>query len=191
MGWYAEDTDGVLYRIRELYGCTGTPNEGVRWNATRVASEIRRIEEEDENLKGCHIHGIADPAIFQKNGGESIGEIMEKQGVYFSRADNSRIAGKMQVHNRLAIDEEGRPRLYVFSTCRNFIRTIPCLVYDSTDVEDVDTSGEDHIYDELRYVCMEMPIKALPRREEKKIIFPHAPDPLDLYKTRARFSTAR
>ena len=27
VGWYAEDTDGVLYRIRELYGCTGTPNE--------------------------------------------------------------------------------------------------------------------------------------------------------------------
>jgi hypothetical protein len=25
------------------------------------------------------------------------------------------------------------------------------------DVEDVDTEGEDHIYDECRYVCMENP----------------------------------
>ena len=189
VGWYAEDKDGVLYRIRELYGCTGTPNEGVRWNASRVASEIRRIEEEDENLRGRHIGGIADPAIFQKNGGESIGEIMEKHGVYFDRADNSRIAGKMQVHNRLAIDGEGRARLYVFSSCRNFIRTFPCLVYDSTDVEDVDTTGEDHIYDELRYMCMERPIKARRSERESRLILTGGSDPLDLYRTRARFTT--
>ena len=112
---------------------------------------------------------------------------MEKLGVYFDRADNSRIAGKMQVHNRLTMDEGGRPRLYVFSTCRNFIRTFPCLVYDSTDVEDVDTSGEDHIYDELRYMCMERPIKAAPRRDDAQRIIT-APDPLDLYKTRAKFA---
>jgi len=187
VGWYAEDTDGVLYRIRELYGCNGTPNEGVRWNASRLASEIRRIEDEDENLKGRRIGGIADPAIFQKNGGESIGEIMEKHGVYFDRADNSRIAGKMQVHNRLAMDEEGRARLYVFSTCRNFIRTLPCLVYDSTDVEDVDTTGEDHIYDELRYMCMERPIAAMRSTFEGKILQGTLSDPLDLYKTRMRW----
>ena len=191
VGWYAEDGEGILYRIRELYGCTGTPNEGVRWNASRLASEIRRIEEEDENIKGRHVHGIADPAIFQKNGGESIGEIMEKQGVYFDRADHSRIAGKMQVHNRLAMDDEGRPRLYVFSGCRNFIRTIPCLVYDSTDVEDVDTTGEDHIYDELRYMCMERPISARRSGRDSKLIFTKSSDPLDLYKTRAQFSGAR
>jgi hypothetical protein len=28
------------------------------------------------------------------------------------------------------------------------------------DVEDVDTEGEDHIYDECRYVCMENPCGA-------------------------------
>ena len=43
-------------------------------------------------------------------------------------------------------------------TCRHFIRTIPALVYDDKDVEDVDTSQEDHIYDECRYVCMEHPL---------------------------------
>lgn len=158
VGWYAQDRDGRLYRIRELYGCTSTPNEGVRWEASKIAREIRRIEYEDDNLSGRNIRGVADPAIYQKNGGESIGEIMEKQGVYWDRADNSRIAGKQQVHNRLSFDECGRPNLYVFSTCRGFIRTFPSLVYDSCDVEDVDTSGEDHIYDELRYVCMELPI---------------------------------
>ena len=30
VGWYAADERGRLYRIKELYGCTGTPNEGLR-----------------------------------------------------------------------------------------------------------------------------------------------------------------
>ena len=192
VGWYAEDKDGTLYRIRELYGCTKTPNEGVRWEASRVASEIKRIENEDENLRGRVIRGVADPAIYQKSGGESIGDIMEKQCVYWDRADNSRIAGKQQIHNRLAFDERGKPRLHVFSTCRQFIRTFPCLVYSSTDVEDVDTAMEDHIYDELRYMCMERPVPAPKRAGERSIILPE-PDPLSLavgrekYQLRARY----
>ena len=35
VGWYAADEEGRLYRIKELYGCTGRPNEGLRidrWN---------------------------------------------------------------------------------------------------------------------------------------------------------------
>lgn len=193
VGWYAEDRDGALYRIRELYGCTSTPNEGVRWEAARLSREIRRIEDEDENLRGREIHGIADPAIFQKNGGESIGGIMEKCGVYFDRADNSRLAGKQQIHNRLAFDEKGRARLYIFSTCRQFIRTFPCLVYDTVNTEDVDTDGEDHIYDELRYMCMERPILPM-RRESGLVLSSTLSDPLDLslsgllpYKSRAQY----
>ena len=163
VGWYAVDHDGRMYRIRELYGCKAddngqpVPNTGVCWNAPRVAQEIRRIEEEDPNLKGRRIHGIADPAIHQRNGGDSIAELMEKEGVYWDKADNTRIAGKQQLHNRLAFDSQGIPMLYVFSTCRHFIRTVPALVYSQVDVEDVDTDGEDHIYDECRYVCMENP----------------------------------
>ena len=38
--------------------------------------------------------------------------------------------------------------LYVFNTCHNFIRTVPNLVYDEKNVEDVDTDGEDHAYDQ-------------------------------------------
>ena len=178
VGWYAIDNDSRLYRIRELYGCTGTPNEGVQWEAKHIAEEIRRIEADDPNLRDRQVHGVADPAITQKNGGESIAGIMEKCGVYWDRADNSRIAGKQQVHNRLCFDQNGIPMLYIFSTCRHLIRTLPELIYDTTDVEDVDTDGEDHIYDELRYVCMELPIKA-PDRQKERLIVPQF-DPLSL-----------
>jgi len=84
--------------------------------------------------------------------------MMEREGVYFEKADNTRIAGKMQLHNRFAFDENGVPMLYIFDTCKHFIRTIPALVYSQVDVEDIDTTQEDHIYDEVRYIAMANPI---------------------------------
>ena len=175
VGWYAVDHEGRLYRIRELYGCTGTPNEGVRWEPGQIAREIKRIEHEDINLRGRYVNGIADPSIFDESRGECVGRIMEREGVYFEKADNTRIAGKMQLHNRLSFDENGIPMLYVFSTCKHFIRTIPSLVYSESDVEDVDTMAEDHIYDEVRYVAMVYPINP-PQKKSPLFIY----DPLEI-----------
>ena len=158
VGWYAIDHDGRMYRIRELYGCTGTPNEGVKWEVAEIARKIAEIEKTDENLKYKHINGIADPSIFDKSRGESIAEMMERERIFFEKGDNTRLAGKMQMHNRLAFDENGIPMLYVFCNCKHFIRTFPELIYSQTDVEDIDTDGEDHIYDEVRYVAMAHPI---------------------------------
>ncbi len=183
VGWYAVDHDGRLYRIRELYGCKGDsaglpiPDTGVGWSADAIAREIRRIESEDPNLKNRRIQGIADPAIYQKNGGESIGAMMEREGVYWDKADNTRLAGKAQLHRRLAFDKNGIPMFYVFSTCRHFIRTVPTLVYSQINVEDVDTTGEDHIYDECRYICMENPLA--PRRDVEMLVRTED-DPLEL-----------
>ena len=83
----------------------------------------------------------------------------------------------MQMHYRLAFDGEGRPMLQVFRTCRHFIRTIPALVYDESNVEDIDTKQEDHIYDECRYVLMENPITPPKKRGEPP---PMQNDPLDM-----------
>lgn len=178
VGWYAVDHEKRIYRIRELYGCTGTPNEGVKWEPARLAQKIREIESQDPNLKDRTIVGIADPAIFASDGTESIASVMERNRVYWRPGDHQRIAGKMQMHHRLAFDLGGRPMLYVFDTCKHFIRTIPALVYDETDVEDIDTDGEDHIYDECRYICMAHPISRPAKIAEK----PLGDDPLDLHK---------
>ena len=176
VGWYAVDHEGRMYLIRELYGCTGTPNQGVRWEPSRLGREIKRIEGEDPNLKGRQIFRVGDPAIWGSDGTESIGALLERERVYFERGDHARMDGKMQVHHRLAFDEEGVPMLYVFRTCPHFIRTVPNLVYDQTDVEDVDTKGEDHIYDALRYVCMKNPIAPRVSRTPARVEY----DPLDL-----------
>lgn len=158
-GWWAIDPDGVMYRILELYGCTKTPNEGVKWIPQKVFEEIHRIECEHRWLKGKKITGIADPAIWNAEYGESIAETASKNMVYFSKGDHERLAGWMQMHYRMAFDDNGYPMMYIFKNCKGFIRTIPQLMYDEHKVEDIDTDGEDHIADETRYVCMSRPIK--------------------------------
>lgn len=177
-GWWALDDDGVMYRILELYGCTKTPNEGVKWTPQQVFQEIHRIECEHRWLKNKKITGIADPAIWNAEYGESIAETASKNGVYFSKGDHERLAGWMQMHYRMAFDENGYPMMYVFRNCKGFIRTIPQLMYDEHKVEDIDTDGEDHIADETRYVCMSRPIK--PRARLKPDEYMSSPQSLFL-----------
>lgn len=177
-GWWTVDYDGVIYRILELYGCTGTPDEGVKWEASKQFSEIARIEREHPYLKGKQVIGVADPAIWNENGVLSIADEAAKHGVYFTKGDNNRIQGWQQVHYRMAFDDNGYPMMYVFKNCKAFIRTVPTLIYDEHKVEDLDTKGEDHIADEARYLCMMHPIKPIKTQVNREI----GDDPLNLFK---------
>lgn len=163
-GWWAVDYDGVVYRILEYYGCVSDngipiPNEGVKKTPPYVFAEIARLEREHPLLRGKDIIGIADPAIWNAETGKSIADVAAEHGVYFTKGDHERIAGWMQVHYRLAFDENGFPMMYIFNSCKAFIRTIPLLQYDEHKVEDLDTDGEDHVADEVRYFLMSRPIK--------------------------------
>ena len=159
--WFAVDEDGRAYLYRELYGSKGA-NTGVREEPRVQAERVREIEDELE--RGNAIYGVADPAIWDESRGKSnrIISLFENRGVYFEKGDNRRLSGKMQIHRRLSFDDEGKPSLYVFSNCKNTVRTLPALVYDKKNVEDVDTECEDHIYDALRYFLMCVPVAAKP-----------------------------
>ena len=176
VGYWAVSEKDVVYRIAEIYGCTKTPNEGVKWDALTQAVKIKEYEDGHPLLKGKQIQGIADPAIFAADGGDSVADIMREAGVYFYPGDNSRVAGWMQFHYRLAFNSEGYPRMYVFNTCKSFIRTIPLQMYSETHAEDLDTTLEDHVADEARYFLMSRPIKPLIKEMHESIRF----DPLDL-----------
>lgn len=177
MGYWTVDEDGVIYRILEWYGCTETDNEGLRIPPDKIFEEVARLEREHPWLRGRKIQGVADPSIWDASRGESVAESAAKHGIHFTPGENSRIQGWMQVHYRLHFDENGFPMMYVFENCKAFIRTIPALQYDDHKVEDLDTDGEDHVADEVRYFCMSRPIKART---------PHKPDefynnPLSVY----------
>lgn len=177
--WWAIDYDGVFYRIMELYGCKNDePNVGIRWTPDEQFKQIAEIESSHPWLKGRKIQGIADPSIWDASRGESVAETAERYGIYFDPGDNKRIAGWMQCHYRMQFDSNGYARCYIFDTCKDFIRTVPLLMYDEHKPEDLDTSMEDHIADEWRYMCMARPIEPIIPAEPKIILS----DPLNQYK---------
>lgn len=156
VGWYVVSDGewglprGALLKYREWYGAKG-PNIGVKMEAKLVASGV--VERE----KGERIrYGVADPAIFIRNGGPSIAEMMSVAGCMWRSADNKRVPGWQALRSRLA-GEGGHPMLYFLDSCEDSIRTIPLLQHDETNPEDVDTEGEDHAGDETRYAVMSRP----------------------------------
>lgn len=167
-GWWAVSDGelpqfprGALIRYREWYGASA-PNVGLKLSAEEVAWGIQKRMAEGEKLA----YIAADPATKQEDGGPSIAERMARAGLKnMLGADNKRVPGWDQLRQRM-IGEDGRPMLYVFSTCVDSIRTIPTLQHDSTKPEDIDTEAEDHAADEWRYACMSRPYSR-PKPEDK------------------------
>lgn len=175
------DGDGCAYRILELYGCTSTPNEGVKWSNKQQFDRIAEIEAEHPWLKGRTIQGVADPSIWDGSHGISAAEEAEKHGLWFEPGENSRIAGWMQCRERMKFDENGKAMVYFFSGCKAIIRTIPLMMFDEHKPEDLDSDLEDHACDEFRYFCMMRPIA--PRMVETK--YQPMIDPLNQFTTAA------
>ena len=155
---------GTLFHIAEWYGCNGIPNEGIKMLASEIA---RGILDTERNMKMRVLTGCADPAIFTSQNGVSISDDMARIGVRWDRADNTRKVGweKMRRMLKASLAEKMEERgLFVFSTCRHFIRTIPSLPRDPRDLDDLDTTSEDHIADACRYRIMQVRNKSQTQR---------------------------
>ena len=120
---------------------------------------------------------MLDPSAFKEDGGPSIAERIARGSggkVWFRHADNTRVpargamGGWDMMRARLVGNSDGLPMLVVFSTCIDFIRTVPFLQHDPDRPEDVMTDSEDHCGDEARYACMSrpwVPMKEAPKPE--------------------------
>jgi hypothetical protein len=148
---------GALVRYREWYGAS-SPNVGLKMTAEEVATGIVKRSGQES-----FAYTVCDPSIFAQSGGTSLAERMWKAGLQgLRRGDNRRVGqlgalgGWDQMRARIRGDGE-QPQFYVFSTCRDFLRTVPALQHDPDRPEDLDTAGEDHVADEARYACMSRP----------------------------------
>lgn len=181
VGWWAESDGsrveiapgvhrtfprGSLIRIAEWYGWNGTPNTGLRLPSSQVAKGIREREAamrargpKGEEVPMRVVPGPADSSIYDVDDTDSrsIADTMRQHGVVWVEADKrpgSRKNGWERLRELLAAAAMPRPEepgLYVFDTCRQFIRTVPLLPRDEKKPDDIDTTAEDHIGDETRY----------------------------------------
>ena len=139
--------DGTLIIYRELYrkGLTGE----------ELATIITDMETEDP----FSVAGVLDTAAWANTGttGPTVGESLVRAGHKLRRADKNRVQGKVQIHEFLKVQENGRPRLQIFNTCPNLIRELQSIPLSKNNPEDVDTYASDHAYDALRYMIMGRP----------------------------------
>lgn len=162
--WIAKLGDGLMVVYRELHE--------VGLTAREQAEAIRDAEMPGERGTGRRIPIALDPACWARSAHVSSkvkpvtpdapppGSIAHAYravlGPEVIKARNNRRDGVQLVDDKLRVRPDGLPRLLVYSSCVNLIRTLPTLPRSNRDLEDVDTSADDHDYDSLRYGLMEL-----------------------------------
>jgi len=176
VGWWWIDNDGRIYRFDEWYGWNGTSNQGLRMTDTDVADGII-AKEKAMKVWGRVGARIAGSDCFQKRpnymgGGQgpSTAEVFGKKGLILRPGDDrSRIAKIKQMHERLRHDVDA-PMMRIYPGCEQFIRTIPNLVVNENDIEDVEMKGETHCFDDACHICMSRPIGSIVVVERKNTV---------------------
>jgi hypothetical protein len=160
---------GTLFRIAEIYGWNGKPDQGCRRLAIDVARDILAFERKRKwNVRP----GAADTSIYARHNGPSIADDMLGVGVRWieaNKSSGSREQGLEMLRKVLSnsVNEPEEPGFYVFDTCTHFIRTVPVLQRSERNPEDVDTTSEDHIYDEVRYRLLKPETRTIFRKIKK------------------------
>jgi hypothetical protein len=160
---------GSIIRFGEWYGCakdaSGQPkaNTGLHMSNTNIGRGIVERSREYRGRKvqwsGC----VADPSIYSELGRESIYVDLQRGAreingsLTFEKADNNRIGGWTRMRDYLeeaTKDVPEKPGLWIFENCIHWLRTVPTLQRDESKPDDLDTTQEDHIADENRYVIL-------------------------------------
>jgi len=149
--WFAVDYENNLYVYREFYG------KGLV--ADQFAYKVLELDHGD-SIK----YGVMDSSVWARRGdiGPAIPEIMAKAGLVWrpsDRSPGSRVNGKYEIHRRLSVQHvTGKPKLFIFNTCKNLIKQLSSIPVDPSNPEDCDTKQEDHAIDALRYGVMSRPM---------------------------------
>lgn len=139
----------VTVVFRELYRAGLTPRQ--------QAEMVLAAESPGERAPGRPLPVYLDPSTWTRSPeapavptvgnvppAGSIARSYYDAGLPVRKANNARLAGAAAVDEALTVREDGFPRLLVLSNCVNLVRTLPELLRDDKNPDDVDTDGEDH-----------------------------------------------
>ncbi|MBR3953686.1 MAG: phage terminase large subunit [Oscillospiraceae bacterium] len=155
--WIAVDPFDNAYVYREVY------------QSGLIISEAARTILDAQLLDFPEIY-IAPPDMWNRrqDTGKSVAEIFFEKGIMLYKASNDRVQGwynlKEWLHPRLDEFGEVKPKLRIFANCTEVIRTLPSLVFDEHNPNDVGDKIHEytHAADALRYWAAARPIHAQP-----------------------------
>ncbi|HHX27615.1 MAG TPA: hypothetical protein GX716_01255 [Firmicutes bacterium] len=164
--WWAVDSEGNCIVYRELYESGLT--------LSQAAKKIVEMTPAEERMD----YTVGSPDLWNKRQetGQSGAEIMYDAGLTdLVCADHNRIPGWRVLTEYLEPFQDPNTgattaRLLIFANCVNLIRTLPSLVHDDHNPEDVSDKGEDHAAESVRYGVMSRPRKAKEPESAKTVI---------------------
>ena len=173
--WGTRSPTGRVYIYRERYEAERTIDQ----QALKI-----RLWSGEERFR----NRVLDPSCWSReaNGRDKASQYAQA-GVPMAKANNDRKAGWAKLRELLAWTPAHTepdvasglmlpvpyqpPTLQVFNTCSNLIRTLPNMIHDTTDPEDMKKThgvNGDHAVDTLRYLVMSMDVMTNKRSRSKQ-----------------------
>ena len=164
--WGEVTHDNKVFMYDELYGTEKHPNE---W-AIDIHSRSKDV-----------VMSLGDPSMWAKNpmtwnspdrpaytdasiANALIGEPHNPWVKNLQPANNTRVNGWMKIAEML----HDKKFFVIKGRCPNLVRTLPLMVRDEKNPEDVDTTLEDHAMDALRYLVNHLSVPAKPKPKLNK-----------------------
>ena len=151
--WAAQDpTDGTVYIYRE-YGRSGLTLTAA---ARAVADAGAGADEID--------YFAASPDLWNRRQDTGLAGVTVMSGVagfpMLIKADDRRVMGWRNLREYLGGEDGSLPRLQIFSSCTELIRTLPALLHDKHHPEDASSEPHavTHFPEALRYALMAVPV---------------------------------
>jgi PBSX family phage terminase large subunit len=149
--WGALDPDGRLYIYKEHYKAQML----IKDHATIIKKYKEYIKDKDNNnirqiryIKTVADHDAQDNAE------------LKAHGIRTKNADKDVHMGIQKVAERLVIQQDGKPRLYIFDNCSNLKREFPMYQWierkEGKPIKEEPLKLNDHAMDSLRYLIMEI-----------------------------------
>ena len=144
--WFAIAPSGRVYMYREL------KQSGLI--VTDAATKIKEHTAVGEKIV-C-TYAPSDIWSRQKDTGKTMAEVFMLNDVPIVQASRARVQGWLQVKEMFAPMEDGKPKLIVFNTCREYIDDVQAIQASDKDPNDCATEPHEitHLNDAVRYFCI-------------------------------------
>lgn len=154
MLWFTVDPKGSPWLYRELYGA--------EYEIEDFMAEVVRLSAGDCKGKARFEWTVADPSCWNRDSKKTKAHRALEAGVPMIPASRSHSGKGSRVDGwdlmRRYLNPETTPMLRIAKQCENWWWTVPTLISDEKNPEDVDTDLEDHAADATRYGLMHLPV---------------------------------
>ena len=164
--WIEVTPKNMVFAYRELYG---TERHPVEWG-----QDIKDMTGDEEIFMS-----LGDPSMWARNPmswnashtqmytDKSIATALAEYVPNLVPANNSRIIGWRNMAQLMHYKKGKLPNFYIIDkACPNLERTIPDMIRDDKNPEDLDTTLEDHICDAMRYALTHIQAPAKPVKKK-------------------------